>query len=48
VSDGYVGPKYDVPAGDPGRTCKGCGRNIHWVKTSAGKWMPVERGRTRD
>lgn len=38
----YKGPRYDVPTGDPGRPCKSCGMNIHWVKTPAGKWMPVE------
>lgn len=34
--------KYEVPAGDPGTFCKGCGKHIFWVKTKAGKWMPIE------
>lgn len=38
----YKGPRYDVPAGDVGRPCRSCGITIHWVKTEAGKWMPVE------
>ncbi len=42
MSAPYTGPRYDVPAGDPGRPCKGCGKTIHWVKTPAGKWMPVD------
>lgn len=33
--------KYDVPAGDPGKPCRGCGHNIHWIKTRAGAWMPI-------
>ncbi len=38
----YKGPRYDIPIGDVGRPCKSCGMQLHWVKTSAGKWMPVE------
>jgi hypothetical protein len=34
--------KYAVPAGDAGRPCKSCGKTIHFVKTSVGKWMPIE------
>jgi hypothetical protein len=34
--------KYDVPAGDVGRPCRACGKQLHFVKTEAGKIMPVE------
>ena len=34
--------KYEIPAGDPGRPCDGCGKNIYFVKTKSGAWMPVE------
>lgn len=40
--DEQAEPKYSVPAGDPGRPCKSCGKTIHFVKTPAGKWMPIE------
>jgi len=42
VSAPYAGPLYDVPAGDPGRPCKACGKTIHFVRTKTGAWMPVE------
>ncbi len=25
-------------------TCKGCGREIEWIRTEAGKQMPVDPG----
>ena len=34
--------KYDVPAGDPGRPCEACGKTIRFVKTEAGKWIPID------
>lgn len=38
----YNGPVYDIPHADVGRPCKSCSITLHWVKTEAGKWMPVE------
>ncbi len=38
----YKGPRYEVPAGDVGKPCEACGVNLHFVKTKAGKDMPVE------
>jgi len=38
----YTGPKYEVPTGDPGSPCKACGRNLHFVRTKSGVWIPVE------
>jgi len=34
--------KYDVPAGDVGRPCRSCGKQLHFVKTGTGRTMPVE------
>jgi hypothetical protein len=34
--------RYEVPAGDFGRPCQACGKNIYFVKTPTGKYMPIE------
>ena len=34
--------KYDVPAGDPGRPCRACGKTIRFVRGERGDWMPIE------
>lgn len=31
----------DRPKGEA-VTCRGCGLYIEWVKTKAGKWMPID------
>lgn len=38
--------KFDIPEGtDPSR-CKGCRALIYWIKTAAGKNMPVDKDGT--
>lgn len=32
---------FDVPADARQSYCKACGKNIRWIKTVNGKWMPV-------
>ena len=34
--------KYAVPVGKPGRPCEACGKMLYFVRTAAGKPMPVE------
>jgi len=34
--------KYSVPVGKPGRPCEACGKMLYFVRTAAGKQMPVE------
>jgi hypothetical protein len=34
--------KYEIPSGTPAAACKGCGAAIAWVKTPAGRAMPVD------
>lgn len=34
--------KYSIPEGMPPAKCKGCAATIYWVKTPAGKNMPVD------
>lgn len=34
--------KYDIPPGSPVAACKGCGAAIAWVRTDAGRQMPVD------
>lgn len=34
--------KYEIPEGTRPAKCSGCARAIYWVKTAAGKNMPVD------
>jgi hypothetical protein len=34
--------KYEILPETPVAPCKGCGATIAWVKTAAGKMMPVD------
>lgn len=34
--------KYEIPAGTPPAKCRGCGAEMYWIKTTAGKNMPVD------
>lgn len=34
--------KYEIPEGTKPAICKGCRQVIYWVKTEAGKNMPVD------
>lgn len=34
--------KYEIPENTLSATCRGCRRTIYWVKTKAGKNMPVD------
>lgn len=33
--------RFDIPPGTPTAICKGCGEFIKWIRTRAGKNMPV-------
>jgi len=33
--------KYEIPEGTPQSACRSCQATIYWVKTPAGKNMPV-------
>ena len=35
------GPVYPIPPGTPARQCKGCPAQIYWIRTEAGRVMPV-------
>ncbi len=34
--------KYDVPAGATVAKCRGCDADIVWLRTEAGKLMPID------
>jgi len=33
--------KFAIPEGTPISLCRGCGEGIYWIRTAAGKNMPV-------
>jgi hypothetical protein len=33
---------FDIPAGTAASTCRGCGADVYWIITKAGKRMPVD------
>jgi len=37
-----VDGKYKIPPGTAPKSCKGCGASIFWIRTQAGKAMPLD------
>ena len=34
--------KFEIPKGTSLGKCRGCGAGVYWIKTKAGKAMPVD------
>ena len=34
--------RFEIPPGTPEARCRSCQATIHWLKTAAGKNMPVD------
>lgn len=34
--------KFEIPPGTPTAACRGCGAAVAWIRTKAGRSMPVD------
>lgn len=46
IATGRAAPRFPIPEGTRASSCRSCDAAIFWIKTAAGKSMPVDRDGT--